>query len=76
MKPRRKTELNYRQGDYGQICIYCENYRRPAGITLRAGGVPGPSMPRCTVIGLKIGRQYDIEPGAVCDAFKPKGRKR
>lgn len=80
MKTTRKTELRYRQGEQGRCCIYCENFRRSRpGIVMRAGGVPGPSPAQCNIIGLKTGKNYNIDPYDVCDAyeaFKPKGKIR
>lgn len=76
MKPRRKDRLNYRQGSDESNCASCDYIVHPSGITLRAGGAPGVQAARCEMIGLGVGKNYDIDPGAVCDAHKPKGRKR
>ncbi len=76
MKIRRKDRFHYRQGTDESSCASCDYIVPPSGITLRAGGAPGVQITRCEMIGLGVGKNYDIDPGGLCDAYKRKGRKR
>lgn len=73
MKFKRKAVYHYRGGNTHENCELCHHFRVPVGITLRAGGVPGPSKARCAIIGRGVGKYYDIDTGGLCDAYKRKG---
>ena len=59
---KKKNELNYRHGGTARHCLVWDH--------VRATIVPRVTTHfRCTIIGLDIGRAYDINPNYVCDAF-------
>jgi len=60
-----KDELHYRSGRTMHHCSDCNHFV--------AGEQPIPGKlfgdPRCSVIGLKPGRQYRINPKNICDRY-------
>lgn len=63
-----KQEVNYRRGGISRSCSGCDHFvKKHACIGI--GGATLGSRPRCTVIGLKPGRVYEVSPMGLCDKY-------
>jgi hypothetical protein len=63
----KKIELNYRKGGTAHSCSECNHYvHNFEGIGCK--GEVLPPQPRCTIIGLKNGREYKINPNNICNS--------